>query len=217
MVRLYYRIRTGAIHDHIFTSREGVLPVILRWILGIPLFMATGAYIFWPAAWTWMYLSLPVPLHVLGIATGFSAVYLILLVHRALGQNFSSALVIRRGHRLVTSGPYRYVRHPMYSAYLLLFLSAFLISGNWLVGLSGMAVIATLMTIRLAREEAMLLERFGAEYTAYRAAVGMFIPLTHKHGPLKVLYRLGSVSTSATSGTTGTAGSGTEEEDTGTC
>lgn len=127
-----------------------------------------------------MYVTLPFGVRILGIGLGYAALGIILLSHKALGRNFSSTLIIRREHRLVTSGPYRYVRHPMYSGYLLLFIAAFCISRNWLLGGCGVGVIASLMTLRIVKEEALLVERFGAAYEEYRSKTGMFIPLTHK-------------------------------------
>lgn len=182
ITRLYFRIATGAIHDRVFTQKEGVLLVILRWVIGVPLLLATAAYMFAPQMGGWMYLPLPTAARMGGVLIGFAAVLGIYLVHRELGSCFSSTLVIRENHRLVRTGPYRLVRHPMYSSYLMLFTGAFLISGNWVIGICGTAVIATLMTVRLAREEALLVEKFGAEYEEYRATTGMFIPMTHKLG-----------------------------------
>ena len=184
VVRLYYRITTGAIRDGVFSSKEGVLPVVLRWILGLPLLYSTFEYVVFPGRTQWMYVWLSTAARVGGVVMGGFAVVLIVLVHRELGSCFSSTLVIREGHKLVRTGPYRYVRHPMYSSYLMLFMGAFLVSGNWVIGLSGTAVIATLMTVRLAREEALLVERFGKEYEEYRSSTGMFIPMTHKVGGL---------------------------------
>ncbi len=182
MLRLYYRIKTGAIHDRVFNRNEGLIPVIIRWVIGLPLLLATGLYIFAPGIWDWMYLTpyqqaLPVAARITGMMLGYLAICMIWWVHKVLGANFSSSLVIRNGHRLIKSGPYRLVRHPMYSAYLLLFIGTGLLSANWLIGISGIGVIATLMTIRLAREEALLLARFGNEYNTYRQSTGMFIPL----------------------------------------
>jgi protein-S-isoprenylcysteine O-methyltransferase Ste14 len=179
VVRVSYRIVSGAVRDRIFSPREGMLPVVLRWILGLPLLYATGASMFAPGSNPWMYVSVPIAGRAAGILMGFAAVLVIFLVHRELGACFSSTLVIRENHRLIRTGPYRFVRHPMYSAYLMLFIGAFLVSGNWVIGGCGVAVIATLMTVRLAREEAMLAEAFGAEHDDYRAATGMFIPMTH--------------------------------------
>ncbi len=67
----------------------------------------------------------------------------------------------------------------MYAAYLLLFLGAFLLSANWVIGAGGAGVILTLMTVRLAEEERRLEERFGDAWISYRAATGAFLPRLH--------------------------------------
>lgn len=137
-------------------------------------------YIRFPQLASWSYYSLPLYLRSLGLLFGFLALYSIYRVHQELGRYFSSRLVIRKGHMLVQSGPYRLVRHPMYTSYLLLFLAAFLITENWLLGFTGMAVIFSLMTLRIGREEALLWEHFGEEYERYRQTTGMFLPFTQK-------------------------------------
>ena len=180
VMRFYFRIVTGDIREGVLNRREGLLPVVARFIFGIPLFISVILYIRYPHLASWSYISLPLYLRTAGIMLAFASLYGIYRVHRELGKYFSSSLVIREGHKLVRSGPYRLVRHPMYTSYLALFMAAFLISENWLLGLSGMAVIATLMTLRISREEALLLEHFGEEYERYRQTTGMFLPLTHK-------------------------------------
>ena len=77
---------------------------------------------------------------------------------------------------MVTSGPYAWVRHPMYSAYFALFLAVFLISRNWLAGSTGLAIILMLMTFRRVREESYLVERFAERYQSYRQSTGTFVP-----------------------------------------
>jgi protein-S-isoprenylcysteine O-methyltransferase Ste14 len=181
-VRLYFRIATGAFRDRIFTREEGSLPVLLRWTLGVPLLAATAAYVVVPGGWRWMYVELPLAARAAGAAVGVASVCVIALAHHELGRCFSSGLVLRSDHRLVCTGLYRVVRHPMYSAYVALFAAAFLVSESWAVGVFGAAVIVTLMTVRLAREERLLAERFGAEYEAYRRTTGMFLPMTHLLG-----------------------------------
>jgi protein-S-isoprenylcysteine O-methyltransferase Ste14 len=180
IMRLYFRIVTGDIRDGMLNRREGLLPVVVRCIFGIPLFAAVVLYIRFPDLAPWSYCSLPLYLRNAGIVLGSVALYSIYRVHVELGRYFSSSLVIRKGHRLVRSGPYRLVRHPMYTSYLMLFTAAFLISENWLIGISGTMIIASLMTLRIVKEEDLLLEYFGEEYKQYRQTTGMFLPLTHK-------------------------------------
>lgn len=180
IMRIYFRLVSGDFRDGLFNQREGLFLFLIRFVFGIPLFTAVTLYIGFPGLAGWLYLPLPLYLRSIGIIFGFFALYGIYRVHRELGKYFSSSLVIREGHRLVCSGPYRLVRHPMYTSYLLLFVAAFLLTENWLIGLMGMSVIASLMTLRIGKEEALLLEHFGEEYEKYRQTTGMFLPLTHK-------------------------------------
>jgi protein-S-isoprenylcysteine O-methyltransferase Ste14 len=76
---------------------------------------------------------------------------------------------------LVTTGPYRWLRHPFYVGVLLLVLACFLLAANWFMALAGFAVFA-LLAIRSPIEERKLAERFGDEYLAYRARTRRFLP-----------------------------------------
>lgn len=180
IMRFYFRIVTGDIREGLFNQREGLIPLAARFLFGIPLFAVVILYIFFPQEASWSYIPLPLYIRTAGLPLGVLALFGIYRVHRELGKYFSSSLVIREGHKLVHSGPYRLVRHPMYTSYLILFIAAFLITQNWAIGLFGTAVIATLMTLRIGKEEALLLEHFGEEYENYRQTTGMFLPLTHK-------------------------------------
>ena len=95
-----------------------------------------------------------------GAAVGITAVCLIAVVHAELGKNFSPTLRLRPNHSLVTTGLYGWARHPIYTAYFLLFAGSFLLSANWVIGATGMGIILTHMTIRVRSEESMLLGRF---------------------------------------------------------
>lgn len=180
IMRLYYRFVSLGLRDVLFNRQEGAVVLFTRYIFGIPLFLAVFSYIFHPNPAAWSYLTIPVFLRSAGVLLGFASIYLIYLSHRELGIYFSSKLVIKKGHRLITSGPYRFVRHPMYTAYFALFIAAFLISENWVIGLSGMTVIATLMTLRLGKEEALLMSHFGKSFASYKFSTGMFLPRLSK-------------------------------------
>jgi len=77
---------------------------------------------------------------------------------------------------LVTSGAYRYIRHPIYSAVLLIQSSTLLISSNWLVGLPWIAMTVIELGSRIKFEEALMIEFFGDEYRSYMKKTGCLAP-----------------------------------------
>jgi protein-S-isoprenylcysteine O-methyltransferase Ste14 len=87
-----------------------------------------------------------------------------------LGEFFSSLIEIRDGHRLVDTGPYALVRHPLHLAFGVEVAGMAVISWEALAVVPGVLVWAVLLA-RNASEEAALLSRFGADYEAYRARV----------------------------------------------
>jgi protein-S-isoprenylcysteine O-methyltransferase Ste14 len=112
----------------------------------------------------------------LGVLVLAAALWLFWRSHADLGRNWSASLKLRENHKLVTSGVYRHIRHPMYSSFLLLGLAQFLLLPNWLVGSAGFAGAALLFGLRVGREEQMMDDLFGAEYRAYMARTKRIIP-----------------------------------------
>jgi protein-S-isoprenylcysteine O-methyltransferase Ste14 len=105
-----------------------------------------------------------------------AALYLFHRTHRDLGRAWSVTLEIRDKHALVTRGVYRYVRHPMYSAFWLWALAQVLLLPNWIAGPAGLVGFGTLFFCRVGREEKMMLEAFGDDYRAYAATTRRIIP-----------------------------------------
>jgi protein-S-isoprenylcysteine O-methyltransferase Ste14 len=64
----------------------------------------------------------------------------------------------------------------MYSAFYLLHVAAFLLTANWFIGATWIAGLTAIIFLRVNREEAMLLARFGDTYTAYAENTGRFLP-----------------------------------------
>ncbi len=112
----------------------------------------------------------------LGIATGLFSLWLFWRTHKELGRNWSVSLEVRDKHELITGGVYRYVRHPMYSAFFLWAVAQFLLLPNWVAGLSGIVGFGTLYLFRVGREEKLMLDAFGEEYRAYMARTARVVP-----------------------------------------
>ena len=112
----------------------------------------------------------------LGTAVFAASLSLFFLVHRQLGENWSVTLEVRRRHALVTSGLYRWIRHPMYSAFWLWAAAQALLLPNWIAGSAGLVGFGTLFFFRVGREEQMMIEAFGDEYRAYMARTKRIIP-----------------------------------------
>jgi len=120
------------------------------------------------------------PFHVVQLGAGIiilvAALILFRLTHRQLGRNWSVTLETRDHHGLVTDGLYGYVRHPMYSSFLLFALAELLLLPNVVAGLAGLVGFAILFFYRVDREEALMAETFGEAYRAYAARTARLIP-----------------------------------------
>ena len=112
----------------------------------------------------------------LGVATLCAALWLFYRSHAELGRNWSISLEIRREHRLIATGVYRLIRHPMYSSFFLLALAQVLLLPNWLAGVSGLFGVGGLYAFRVRQEERMMLESFGTDYRHYMAHTKRLIP-----------------------------------------
>lgn len=129
-----------------------------------------------PQLLAWADMGLPLWMKVVGALMAVLALMLFLWIHRALGSNMSATLRIKVNHTLVTAGPYAFIRHPMYSSFYLLHAAVFLLTANWFIGLTWMMGLSLIVLLRVKREEAMLVERFGEEYRIYMRRTGRFLP-----------------------------------------
>jgi protein-S-isoprenylcysteine O-methyltransferase Ste14 len=96
--------------------------------------------------------------------------------HADLGRNWSISLELRSEHRLVSSGIYRFIRHPMYSSFFLMAIAQLMLLPNWFAGATGLVGVAMLYGFRVRQEERMMVERFGTEYRDYMARTARLIP-----------------------------------------
>lgn len=176
LVRLIYRRRAGDLKRRLLNAEEGVPNVVFRWAVGLLLVGSIVLYFALPGHPSWAYWVVPSSLRFIGVGGAGLGIALIWWSHATLQETFSTTLRLREDHRLVTHGPYRHVAHPIYTGFLLLFVSTVVFTRNWVVGSLGALVIGSLMTTRLVREERMMRRRFGGEYEEYLKRTGRFFP-----------------------------------------
>ena len=121
-------------------------------------------------------MDLPSCARITGIIIAIFSLWFFQQVHKVLGKNWSPVLEIRKGHTLTQKGPYKRIRHPMYTQIWIWLAAQFLISSNWIVGLSGLVSWSLLYFIRVPREEKIMKETFGEAYLKYMAQTGRIFP-----------------------------------------
>ena len=115
------------------------------------------------------------PARVVGLAVGLAGAVLLVWASVLLGRLMVHEAAVQEDHALIESGPYRFVRHPVYAGYLALLLGSGVASLNvclwllWPVSLLG-------ILIQAASEEQLLRERFGQDYERYFRGTGRLVP-----------------------------------------
>jgi len=177
-VRDYYSFsRSGeSIRERIRRSAEAAWLTAAMGALAILHFGGVIVYIAMPAALGWCTFNVAAPIRWAGIAISVAGAAGEVWAAISLGTNYSPLLRVGKSQVLVTTGPYRWIRHPLYSFALPLMLGWGIAAHNWLIIASGIMVVAVVMAIRAPREEAMMLGRFGQSYRDYMSRTGRFIP-----------------------------------------
>lgn len=173
---LYFRIRAAvASKERLSRREEGMLVFLLLRLAGLGLWIGMFAYMISPRSMAWSSMALPAWLRWLGGVLALLSLPLLHWVLRTLGTNLTDTVVTRAHHTLVTTGPYRWVRHPFYLAAALLSVSISLLAANWFM-LLMVAVAYVMVRIRTPIEERKLVEKFGADYQEYMRRTGRFFP-----------------------------------------
>ena len=107
---------------------------------------------------------------------GLVCISLLLWACRALGANPAAPGVTKANQRLVTAGPYQWVRHPIYTVIFLCGIAYFLISANWIIGGLWFGWIVGTIASLFPDEEAAFIERFGTKDRTYMRRTGRFLP-----------------------------------------
>lgn len=125
---------------------------------------------------SWSVLSLPVWMRWAGVLIALGGFGLLQWSQNTLGKSWSAESQFVEGQLLVKNGPYQWVRHPIYTAFLLILGSTLLISASWLVGGLWLGAMGLEIAARVSTEEAMLANQFGDVYHTYVERTGRLLP-----------------------------------------
>jgi protein-S-isoprenylcysteine O-methyltransferase Ste14 len=139
-------------------------------------------YFFWvPYVVIWLRpgpeIAIPEALQWVGVVLTLAGIAFSLWAMVTLGRHYDLVLEVHHDHELIRRGPYRRVRHPLYTGLGLHFAGVCLATGNLLLIAGTLLVTYPAFYLRARAEERLLREQFGAEYETYAREVPMLVPL----------------------------------------
>lgn len=173
-ISVYYRHRAERQGGQL-NKREGQRLLPFLRLLGLVGLLPLFGYILNPDWVAWARFDLPIWARWGAAMVAISMIPLLYAVFATIGNNISPTEATRVGHQLITTGPYRWIRHPLYTFGALFFLALSVLTTLWWPALFLLPGLAALIW-RARYEEANLIARFGDEYRAYRQQTGRFLP-----------------------------------------
>lgn len=162
--------------DQAAIEREGRGMFYARAILFFLLIAFLVLYLINPTWIRFLAVSLPIWLRWTGFALGIASLGLWTWAQAVLGRQWSAQLQLREEHQLVVTGPYCWIRHPIYTAMLGYGAGLALVTANWVFVVLALAMVAGLVA-RVPKEERMMIKEFGEQYRAYMRQTGRFLPI----------------------------------------
>lgn len=132
-------------------------------------------YLFGAETMGWARFDAPFWLRVAGLFLSLSMLPMVLWMFKHVGLNLTVTVKTRQDHQLVKTGPYRWIRHPLYTFGGLMFAGLGLASACWLL-LVAMVVGWIFLALRMPLEEQGLVDKFGDEYREYQKTTGAMFP-----------------------------------------
>ena len=175
-IRIYYQskvrgdLRRSEMRDSGLRLIPGSIAALVTLIFG-------AEYIFFPGTFSWAYLiHFPFWLRYFGAALLIAGISLLWLAHYHLGKSFHSFVVLKEEQALVEGGPYRFIRHPIYTAYFMNYIGGGLLASNWVLAIIPVVFFGLFIALRIDGEEKVMVEKFGDKYVHYMEHTGRFLP-----------------------------------------
>lgn len=172
----YFRQKADQNDGKTTFKEENQVLLKLRNIGALLMYGSILLYLIYPPLLSWAHLDqLPISIRWIAMGIMFLCIFAFYWLFSALGNNVTPTVSIRSGHQLVTSGPYRWIRHPLYSFGFLNILALSLAAANWFI--FGLVLLTFIpLALRTPLEEKRLMETFGEEYQVYMQRTGRYFP-----------------------------------------
>lgn len=172
-IRGYYELNyQHVIHTKTYNRKRERLMVML---VGLCFLVPGAAYVFTNLL-AFASFRLPDWVRIAGLSVMMLNLLFFWWVHRSLGKNWSPMLEIRHKQTLITHGPYKYIRHPMYTSIFIHTFSLWVVSANYMAGIFALCSFLLAYVMRVKNEEKMMLDEFGEHYRNYMKQTGRLIP-----------------------------------------
>ncbi len=172
MAKRGFLSRHGIVRNAI---KEDVLFFFLPWILVLSAGMVVSAWDLVRKQGSLYILSVQ---SIVGLALVVIGFTILLVAQIALRRSYSSTLVIREDHQLITHGVYQFTRHPIYLGNIMVFIGLSVYASS-LYGLLTMSALIPVFLNRIRMEERMLTDEFGDAYRTYKGATSKLIPFIY--------------------------------------
>ena len=161
--------------EKVSRKADGTFMMTIIRLGGFVLWMSPLVYLIHPMWMSWSKIGLPEWVRWLGVGLGILCDFGIYWLFSSIGSGITPTSATRTEHKLVTSGPYRWVRHPLYTIGSSMFVAFGMMADNWFI--AGLGILSfIMMAIRTPKEEVNLVEKFGDEYLDYMKSTGRFLP-----------------------------------------
>jgi len=176
LISIYFRRQARRTGGVIHRAEEGRPIMVLRVLFAAPLYLSMLAYMINPNWMSWATWPLPSWMRWLATLIGAAMLPMIYWQMRAIGRNISETFLTKENHMLVTHGPYRWIRHPLYTVSTIILVALSIIAANgFMLAMAVLSIFIIAFAI-IPKEEAQLLLKFGEAYREYQQRTGKLLP-----------------------------------------
>jgi len=175
-ISIYFRRRARQAGEVIRRAEEGRRLLALRVLFAVPLYLSMLAYMINPGWMSWAALRVPIWMRWLASLVGVGMVPLVYWQMRSIGRNISETFLTKENHVLVTHGPYRWIRHPLYAVSTVILVALSLVAANGFMLAMAVLSIFIVAFFVIPQEEKQLILKFGEAYREYQRRTGRLVP-----------------------------------------